>query len=206
MTKFYIRLQKYALQEGEQFQPHAGHHAIWLQSGEADISGQVIQAGDGAYVSGASVVARKKTVFLHFLITASAVSENDDGLLNSEFEWPEGDALFRLDQVSFPPCAQAYRHVHPGAGIRVLIAGQLQVQSDHHTETMTPGSTWFEDANSPVKVTAGPEPTAFIRAMVLPPEFIGQPTLTILNPEDQNKPRLQSNRRFFDQCLILCAN
>jgi hypothetical protein len=82
----------------------------------------------------------------------------------------------------------------------------LEFQSDHHVETMNVHNSWFKDANSPVKATAGDAPTAFIRAMILPPEFDGKPTLAILDPEDQTKPRLQTNRRFFDQRITLRAD
>lgn len=106
----------------------------------------------------------------------------------------------RMDQVSFPIGARAYRHVHPGPGIRYLTEGELAVQSDHGTEQMETGKAWFEDANSPVRATASQlQSTAFVRTMVLPIEYLGKPTITYLNSEDDDKPRLQTNTRFFDQ-------
>lgn len=206
MLNLRMTLQRRSLQLGETFKSGAGHHAIWLQSGAINFAGRVIQAREGAYVSGRPVVARSETTLLHYSMAAASVPVDAQVMLTAKFNWPERDAVLRLDQVSFPPGAQAFRHVHPGAGIRFLFAGQLEIQSDHHTETATPGSAWFEDANSPVRATAGPEPTSFIRAMVLPLEFGGKPTLNILDPEDAAKPRLQTNRLFFDQRVSFRAD
>lgn len=71
---------------------------------------------------------------------------------------------------------------------------------------MTVGDAWFEASNSPVRATASDkEPTAFVRAMVLPLEFLGKPTITYLNAEDDDKPRLQTNTRYFDKVIDLSA-
>ena len=116
----------------------------------------------------------------------------------------EGKVFLRLDQINFPPGACAYRHIHPGAGIRYLTCGELEIQSDHGSESMAAGSAWFEDANSPVKAVASQtEPTAFVRAMVLPVEYFGKPTINYLDRADDNKPKLQTNTRFFDQPIDL---
>ncbi len=67
---------------------------------------------------------------------------------------------------------------------------------------METGQAWFEDAYSPVKAIAAPEGvTEFIRVMVLPAEFAGKPTIKLLNPDDEAKPKLQTNYRYFDQPL-----
>ncbi|MEH6726957.1 MAG: hypothetical protein V7703_12420, partial [Hyphomicrobiales bacterium] len=80
----------------------------------------------------------------------------------------------------------------------------LQLKSEHNTEIMQPGQAWFEDANSPAQATAqAADTTAFIRAMILPVQFEGKPTFKLLNPEDMDKPALQTNKRFFDQRIEL---
>ena len=174
--------------------------AVWVKSGSLDCSGRDISQGEGIYVSGPTAVATQPSTFVVFHI--SPLVAQIEPVLSARFEW-EGHAVLRLDRVSFPPGARAYRHVHPGPGIRVLTQGTLEIRSDHDCTLMHNGDAWFEDANSPVQATAGKEPTAFVRAMVLPPEFLGKPTLRLLDAEDHDKPRLQTNTRFFDQIIDL---
>lgn len=88
--------------------------------------------------------------------------------------------------------------------MRYLVRGGLEIKSDHSAERMGNGNAWFEDANSPVKATASTtQSSLFIRAMVLPIEFEGKPTIKFLNPEDIDKPKVQTNHRFFDQRVTL---
>ncbi|WP_323794592.1 cupin domain-containing protein [Nisaea sp.] len=108
-----------------------------------------------------------------------------------------GEVVFRLDTVGFPSGAVAYRHVHPGPGYRYLIKGALEIRSDHDSTEITPGEVWFEDTNSPVtafNVTDGE--SQFVRAHLLPRDFLGKPSIKYLNDEDHDKPKLQSNHRF----------
>lgn len=112
------------------------------------------------------------------------------------------ETVFRLDRVTFPPGAVAYRHIHPGPGIRYLTRGKLEISSDHDTLIMQAGDTWFEGANAPVKATADPHATSeFVRVLLLPAEYQGRPTLKRLKPEDLEKPTLQTNHRYFDHLL-----
>lgn len=116
---------------------------------------------------------------------------------------PKGPALLRLDEVSFPPEAIAYRHVHAGAGFRYLRHGQLHLQADDHEFTAQAGDHWFEAAGSPVRATASadhPE-TRFVRCMVLPPEYEGKPTIQILDAKDAQQPKRQSTHRHIDHLL-----
>ena len=111
----------------------------------------------------------------------------------------------RLDQVTFPPGAVAYRHVHAGSGFRYLTVGQLEVASDHHIETAVPGDSWFEPAQSPVRATASLDhlTTSFVRFMVLPVAFEGRPSIQILDPSEAAMPRLQQTYRHFEHILSL---
>lgn len=69
---------------------------------------------------------------------------------------------------------------------------------------MAKGMAWFEDANAPVLAIADENSTSeFVRVLVLPSRFKGQATLTLLNEEDKQKPRLQKNTRYFDHPLAL---
>ena len=115
------------------------------------------------------------------------------------------DVLLRMDEVEFPPGAVAYRHVHPGDGIRFLIEGQLQLIADHHEEVATPGHAWFEAANSPVRAEASPDHTTtrFVRFMILPPACLGKATINILDEDEAKLPRQQATRRHFDEIVHL---
>jgi hypothetical protein len=103
-----------------------------------------------------------------------------------------GDWLVRCDRVDFPPGSVAHRHDHPGPGIRRLLAGALTLESEQGSRTYRAGEAWFEGAGDPVLATASKsEPTAFVRVLLLPPEWAGRRTIRYLDPADEEKPRLQ---------------
>jgi hypothetical protein len=107
--------------------------------------------------------------------------------LDPRLEW-----LMRCDRVDFPPGSVAYRHVHPGPGIRRLLFGELRVEGPEGVRTYGPAGAWFEDADYPVVATASPtEETAFVRVMLLPREWAGRRTIRYLDAADEEKPKLQ---------------
>lgn len=91
----------------------------------------------------------------------------------------------------------------PGPGIRYLTDGALEVASDDHIDTKTAGQAWFEPAHAPVRATGldSYPLTRFVRCMILPPDCLGQSTLTILDPGDEALPRLQTTNRLIDQLI-----
>jgi quercetin dioxygenase-like cupin family protein len=112
--------------------------------------------------------------------------------------------VMRCDRVDFPPGAVAYRHVHPGPGIRRLLCGELTIDADGHTATYREGGAWFEGADFPVLATASPEAeTAFVRVMVLPAEWAGKRTVRYLDPADEEKPKLQRATVLLEEALRL---
>lgn len=143
--------------------------------------------------------------WLRFALETSA--PGDDALRAELLDIASGPALLRLDQVTFPPGAIAYRHVHPGPGIRVLMDGRLHLQADDHAFETTPGDHWFEGAGSPVRATAAQDlpVSRFTRFMVLPPRFEGRPSIDILDAADRDRPRLQQTHRFADRLVQLDA-
>ena len=193
------------------------HTAVWVQHGEILYNGELLQQGKGCYFgssdraenrSGGPAEVLKFIVSLHNKPTAENPAETGVAgfrrthVLSNAIASVQETAFLRLDQVHFPPGAVAYRHTHPGPGIRYLVYGGLKIESEHATQTMTPGTAWFEDANSPVRATAiETEPSLFVRAMMLPGEFAGRSTLTLLDSEDKKKTTMQSNTRHFDQPL-----
>jgi hypothetical protein len=101
--------------------------------------------------------------------------------------------IARLDRIDFPPGGIAYRHVHPGPGIRFLLHGELTIdRGDAEPHTYSAGEAWFEGADDPVLATASAtEDTAFVRVLLLPPEWAGKRTIRYVDPADEDKPRLQ---------------
>ena len=104
----------------------------------------------------------------------------------------QGEWILRCDRIDFPPGGIAYRHVHPGAGIRRILFGALTIDRDGDAHTYTAGESWHEGADDPVFATASAsEDTAFVRVMLLPAEWAGRRTIRYVDPADEDKPRLQ---------------
>jgi quercetin dioxygenase-like cupin family protein len=99
----------------------------------------------------------------------------------------------RLDRIDFPPGGIAYRHVHPGPGIRYLLHGELTIdRGDGEPHRYSAGEAWFEGADDPVLATASAtDDTAFVRVLLLPEEWAGKRTIRYVDPADEDKPRLQ---------------
>jgi hypothetical protein len=129
-----------------------------------------------------------------------------DATLAVEIELdPAHDWLVRCDRIDFPPGGIAYRHSHPGAGIRRLLFGSIRIEGpDAHAAEYAAGSAWFEGFDYPVLATASTtEPTAFVRVMVLPREWEGKRTIRYVDPADEEKPKLQRPTLFFDRPIQL---
>ena len=117
---------------------------------------------------------------------------------------PGVETGIRLDTVTFPPGTRAYRHVHVSSGIRYIVHGTLEINTDESRELMEPGHAWFEAVNSPVLAIADEDvETQFIRMMVLPVDHHGKLTITYVDPNDDDKPREQINNRILDEIVQL---
>ncbi len=128
--------------------------------------------------------------------------ERAGALLSREVE-PGADWLMRCDRVDFPPGGVAYRHTHPGPGIRCLLHGRIRIESEGETHEYGPLEPWFESGPVPVyAATAEDEETAFVRVMLLPPESAGKRTISYVDPADTDKPKTQRATIFFDEPLI----
>lgn len=204
--QLYAHLYEQTLQQGDYFDPPQGQTAIWVKSGALSDGVKHWIAGDGFYSTSLSMTSTSPSstvLCFNFHVSANGLHSGKT-LLKSKCNWLDITCILRLDSVTFPKDAIAYRHVHAGAGIRYLIRGGLEIKSDHGAEYMKNGNAWFEDANSPVKATASAtQSSQFIRAMLLPLEYEGKPTIKFLNPEDIDKPKEQTNHRFFDQRVTL---
>ncbi len=106
----------------------------------------------------------------------------------------------RRDRVDFPPGGIAYRHTHPGPGIRYLLHGSIRIDSAGETHEYGPGEPWFESGPEPVLATASEtEDTAFVRVLLLPGEWAGKRTIRYVHPADDERPKLQRATVFLEQ-------
>lgn len=114
-----------------------------------------------------------------------------DALLAAQVEVEDG-WLMRHDRVDFQPGGVAYLHTHPGPGIRYLLYGSLRIETGGETHEYGPGEAWFESGPEPVLATASEtDDSAFVRVLLLPPEWAGKRTIRHVDPADDDRPRLQ---------------
>ena len=117
--------------------------------------------------------------------------------LDNSDEW-----LMRCDRVDFPPGAVAYRHTHPGPGIRRLLFGELTITTGGVTTTYRAGDPWFESGPEPVYAeSSATEPSAFVRVMLLPAEWAGRRTIRYTHPADADRPARQRATVFGEEPL-----
>ena len=127
-----------------------------------------------------------------------------DALLTAEVELdPQVEWLLRLDRVDFPPGGVAYRHTHPGPGIRCLVLGRIRIESGGEAHEYGPFEPWFETGPEPVFAAASTtEPSAFVRAMLVPRDWKGMRTIRYVDPADEEKPKLQRATVFLEQPVV----
>lgn len=131
--------------------------------------------------------------------------EPDGALLSCPVELDRGTAwLLRCDRVDFPPGGVAYRHTHPGPGIRCPLHGRIRIETGGETHEYGPFEPWFETGPEPVlAITAPDEETAFVRALLLPREWAGRRTIRYVDPGDADKPKTQRATVFLDEPIEL---
>lgn len=113
---------------------------------------------------------------------------------------PQQGLMMRCDSVAFPPGGCAYTHTHKGPGIRCMRDGAIRIDSDGHSTHFAPGEPWFESGPVPVFAQADPaQDSRFIRVSILPRSLEGKSSITYVLPEDQDKPKLQTYRGYFDR-------
>lgn len=113
------------------------------------------------------------------------------------------DWIVRCDRIDFPLGGIAHRHVHPGPGIRYLLHGELEIETEAGTSVYHAGEPWFESGPEPVRARASAQvETSFVRTLVLPAEWAGKRTITYLEPVDDAAPR-QSATVFLEQAISL---
>ncbi len=112
--------------------------------------------------------------------------------------------LMRCDRIDFPPGGVAYRHTHPGPGIRYLLSGSIRIESDGKSHEYGPSQAWFESGSAPVYAAASEtDETAFVRVMLLPREWEGKRTIRYVDPADDENSKLQRATVLLDQPIDL---
>jgi hypothetical protein len=177
----------------EGIEPGQGMRVVYDLARNEAVSGRV---GVGAHVLVWDVVEDERLVTqCHKARLALLVPLDLDG---------SRDWVVRCDRVDFPPGGIAYRHVHPGPGIRVLLHGELTIdRGDGEPHAYAAREAWFEAANDPVLATASAsEETSFVRVLLLPSEWAGKRTIRYLDPADEDRPRLQRATVLLEEPLI----
>jgi len=129
-------------------------------------------------------------------------AQSGDAKLSAEVDDEPGDRLIRCDRVDFPPGGVAYRHTHPGPGIRCLLFGSIRIETGGESNEYGPFDAWFERGPDPVYAAASrTEDSAFVRVMLLPREWEGKRTIRYVNPEDEDKPKTQRATIFLERPL-----
>jgi quercetin dioxygenase-like cupin family protein len=117
---------------------------------------------------------------------------------------PFAEWIVRCDRIDFPPGGIAYRHTHPGPGIRFLLHGEIDIHTDGHSTSYGPGGAWFESGPEPVLAEAARhQATAFVRVMILPLEWAGKRTIRYVDPADEDMPKLQKPTVYLEHRLSL---
>ena len=102
---------------------------------------------------------------------------------------PFAEWIVRCDRIDFPLGGIAQRHTHPGPGIRYLLHGELEVETEGRATFYGPGGAWFESGPDPVVARASAHTqTSFVRVLVLPAEWAGKRTIRYVEPVDQASP------------------
>jgi len=180
---------------------------LYVETGSFQLNGKTLESGTTEFVSAPSPISIEGSGRLCVWTIGDAQDMSSEYCTQKHqaaLSLSPGEYVFRLDSVGFPPGAVAYRHVHPGPGYRYLIEGSLEIRADHHSTRIAPGEAWFEDTNSPVTAFNVPDrESRFVRAHLLPLNFLGKPSIKYLNDEDHDKPRLQTNHRFCEHVVLI---
>ena len=137
------------------------------------------------------------------LVWTLAEEAPEGALMSEEVDLGDGAWIMRLDRIDFDPGGTAYRHTHPGPGIRYLLFGEITIDSEGAQHTYGPGEPWFERGPDPVLATTkADEPSAFVRVLLLPAEWAGKRTIKYVDPADAEKPKTQRPTVYFEQPVV----
>jgi len=131
--------------------------------------------------------------------------EEAEGALVSRFVKldPFASWVMRCDRIGFPLGGIAHRHTHPGPGIRYLLHGELEIETEGRSAFYGPGGAWFESGSEAVLARASSHvETSFVRVLVLPAEWAGKRTIRYVDEIDETAPR-QSASVYLEHPIML---
>ena len=112
--------------------------------------------------------------------------------------------LMRLDRVGFPLGGEALTHIHAAPGVRCQLTGSLLLDSLGIRHRVWPGDTWVEHGPDRVYAKASEVYlSSFVRVMIVPEAYKGKSTITYVRPEDADKPKSQSYKRYLEEPISL---
>lgn len=198
------------------------NRVLYVQDGVASVSsyyGTATLSGNSAWFSAKECTvtagANGTRILRYELVRSDQASRGEGGgaitgervssklILDATLELEPGDGyLIRCDRVDLPPSGIAYTHTHQGGGIRCLLDGGFIVETEGHKTEIAPGEAWYEAGPSPVLAYAPDDRVGhFSRVMILPRTLLGKSSLSYVNPEDADKPKLQSYTVFIDRII-----
>jgi hypothetical protein len=81
----------------------------------------------------------------------------------------------------------------------VLLRGGLRVETGGESHEYGPFESWYESGTVPVYAAASEsEETVFVRVLLLPAEWEGKRTIRYVDPADEERPKLQRARIYFE--------
>jgi quercetin dioxygenase-like cupin family protein len=111
--------------------------------------------------------------------------------------------IVRCDRIDFPLGGVARRHTHPGPGIRYLLRGELEIETEGRSTFYGPGGAWFESGPDPVVARASAHvETSFVRVLVLSAEWAGKRTIRYAAAVDESAPT-QTARVYLEHPISL---
>ena len=117
---------------------------------------------------------------------------------------PFAEWVLRCDRVDFPPGGIAYSHTHPGPGIRYLLHGRPDVETDGALALVRAGRGVVRvGPGAGARRASQHQPTAFVRVMLLPAEWAGKRTIRYVDPGTRSRPKLQRPTVFLEHPLRL---
>jgi hypothetical protein len=117
---------------------------------------------------------------------------------------PFAEWILRCDRIDVPLGGVARRHTHPGPGIRYLLHGELEIETEGRSTFYGPGGAWFESGPDPVVARASAHvETSFVRVLVLPAEWAGKRTIRYVDEVDATAAPAQSATVYLEHPLEL---
>jgi hypothetical protein len=219
MSKFRLRIYQDHFTEETEARLPAERRIIYCVAGGAEISDGARTesvASDGAWFSTRTITVRGKDegarLWRWELAAPGAPSGEIEGdgiksRMAGDFEIEIDTSikrLMRLDRVSFPLGGEAFTHIHAAPGVRCQLEGNMLLVSAGHRFRVWPGDPWVEHGPDSVYSKASAHQlSSFVRVMIVPEPYKGRSTITYVKPEDLEKPKLQSNKRYLEEPISL---